>query len=186
MTAPPTPVRSSSVASCLDRASSRPPSRQRSKRSKSFYLLLLLLPLGWFWWKARESKTVEEPSLADQSIGMALTTADEPKRGKEPWLPPPRFAIEEMPSLPPPAVNQGTITSAVDPNPSPGDVSNAAIAAFGPDTVKMLNSHKYWTPNGLVDGLYDAWADKRNQGLDVEDARQQINWALKGMFMENY
>jgi hypothetical protein len=155
--------------------------------------LLLLLPLGLFWWKARETKLVEDPVPEDQSLGIASSIPEKSTVGQAPSppLPTPRFAIEEHPSLPPPAVNQGTATSAVDPNlsqtaPPPGDVSNAAIAAFGPDTVKMLNSHKYWTPNGLVDGLYDAWADNRNQGLDVEDARQQINWALKGMFMENY
>jgi hypothetical protein len=37
-----------------------------------------------------------------------------------------------------------------------------------------------------VDGLYDVWLNKRQQGLDVGDVRQQIAWALQGMFMENY
>ena len=50
----------------------------------------------------------------------------------------------------------------------------------------MLNSHKYWSKQGLADGLYDVWLNKKQQGVDVEDVRKQIAWALQGMFMEEY
>jgi len=50
----------------------------------------------------------------------------------------------------------------------------------------MLTRHKYWTPDGFVDRLYDVWLDKKQQGSDTEDARRQIAWALKGMFIDEY
>ena len=52
----------------------------------------------------------------------------------------------------------------------------------------MLNGHKYWSAEkgAFVDGLYNAWLDKKRQGVDVEDVRQQTVWALQGTFMEEY
>ena len=168
-----------------------PPCRQHAQTRKLRWLPLLL-PLAWIWWNARAPRLVEDPALEDESSGPASASRDESTVSRrEPPLPSPRFAIEETPSLPPPTLKPAETIAPVDPSPSQkaavaGEVSNEAIALLDPATVRMLNSHKYWTPNGLVDGLYDAWADRRNQGQDAEDVRQQINWALRGMFMENY
>ena len=70
----------------------------------------------------------------------------------------------------------------------PGDVSDDAIAAFSPETIEMLNRHKYWSAakGTLLVGLYDTWVDRKEQGVDAEDVRQQIAWALQGVFMEDY
>ena len=68
----------------------------------------------------------------------------------------------------------------------PGELSEAAIATLDSDTIAMLTRHKYWTPDGFVDRLYDVWLDKKQQGSDTEDARRQIAWALKGMFIDEY
>jgi hypothetical protein len=142
---------------------------------KYWLCLLLALPLIAWWWRHATSTEVSAPTVTE-----------------EPTLTPPRFALTAQPTLTPPPGDQGTPTlapwgpSLAQTTFAPGDVSDAAIAAFSPETIAMLNRHKYWTAQGLVDRLYDAWLDKKVQGLDVEDTRQQIAWALKGMFMEEY
>ncbi|MBN2573897.1 MAG: hypothetical protein JXP73_04965 [Deltaproteobacteria bacterium] len=166
----------------------------RRKKGRWFWLLLLLLPLGWFWLGNREPKVAGEPSLEDPSAERAATLGSQPKVAKKRSLPPPRLALPERPSSSPPLANQGTTTPPIG---APGlaktalaplDVSDAAIAAFGPETIRMLNSHKYWSAEkgALVEGLYDVWVDKKQQGIDVEDVRKQIGWALRGIFMEEY
>jgi hypothetical protein len=167
---------------------------KRRRKRRWFWLLLLLLPLGWFWWRDREPKVTGEPPLADPPAERASTTTDQPKVAKEAPLPPPRLALPEKPSLPPPPANPGTTAPLIGAPglaktaPAPLDVSDAAIAALSPETISMLNRHKYWSAEkgALVDGLHDVWVDKKQQGVDVEDVRKQIGWALRGIFMEEY
>jgi hypothetical protein len=153
------------------------------KKGSWLWLLLVLPPLfAWLWWRhgtpQETEDTIPEPKVAEP-------VAERP-------LPPPRLAVAREPTLPPPRISQGTATppvkgSSLIPTPlPPGDLSDAAIVALDPDTIAMLNHHKYWTPNGFVDGLYDVWLDKKRQGADAEDARRQIAWALKGTFIDEY
>jgi len=165
---------------------------ERGKRSKWFWLLLLLFPVGWWWGRDFGPDVREEESLEGATSAAASTTTDESHPAKRPSQSPPRLALPEKPFLSPPSLNQeiaappAPAPSLTKTEPLPVDLSDAEIAAFSPETIKMLNTHKYWTPNGLVDGLYDAWVNKKQQGVDVEDVRKQIGWALQGMFMENY
>ena len=160
------------------------------KRSWSWPLLLLPL-LGGLWWRHRKIETAEDPSLPPSPGEIESPTINEPKVAEKP-LPPPRFALAKKPSLAPPSEDQRAAplpkedSSLTKAGLAPGDLSDDAIAAFDADTIAMLNSHKYWTPGGLVDRLYDAWLDKKQQGVDTQDVRQQIVWAMKGGFMESY
>ena len=152
----------------------------RNKRSRLWLLIVLPALFAWLWWRHRTPQetedTVPEPEAAEQ-------VAERP-------LPPPRLAV--APTLPPPRLNQGIATPPVKGSSSiptplpPEDLSDVAIVALDPDTIAMLNRHKYWTPNGSVGSLYDVWLDKKRQGADAEDARRQIAWALKGMFIDEY
>jgi hypothetical protein len=165
---------------------------EHTKKINWLWLLLLLPVLGGLWWGYRNPTVADEPSPRPPISEIESKTSDEPKAAEEPPLPPPRLALPKQPPLPPPTVDHRTATrpqaysSSTNTGPASGELSDDAIAALSADTIAMLNSHKYWTPHGLVDGLYDVWLNKRQQGLDVADVRQQIAWALKGAFMESY
>ena len=164
--------------------------RERTRKNNWLWLLLLLPLLVGLWWRHRKTEVAEAPS---QSLYGEIepTTTNHTKVAERP-LPPPRFALAKKLALPPPPVDQRAAKRSKDDASltktglAPGELSDDAIAAFDPDTIAMLNSHKYWTVNGLVDRLYDAWLEKKQQGVDTEDIRQQIAWALQGMFMESY
>ena len=163
---------------------------ERAKKSAWLWLVLLLPLLGGLWWRHRKTEVAEDASLPPSPGEMESTTINSPKAAEKP-LPPPRFAMVKMPTLPPPVVQRPTTWSKGDASlpksgVAPENLSDDAIAAFDSDTIAMINSHKYWTAHGLVDRLYDAWLEKKQQGVDTEDVRQQIAWTLKGGFMESY
>jgi hypothetical protein len=152
---------------------------ERTKKNKWLWLLLLLPLLGGLWWRNRKTEVAEERSLPPPPGEIESTTINEPKVAEEP-PPPPRFVLAKKPIAPLPSIDQRTAmrpkedSSLTKMGLAPGDLSDDAIAAFDPDTIAMLNSHKYWTAHGLVDRLYDAWLEKKQQGVDTEDVRQQI------------
>lgn len=157
------------------------------------WLLPSLLLAGWLWWKQSEPEPTEDATEETASPAAPLTLDEPPRAAERPVSPPP--AIRKSPAAAPPA----PIPVHVPPTPAraenadrapfrPGDLSDDAIAAFSPETIEMLNRHKYWSAHkgALVEGLYDTWVDRKEQGVDAEDVRQQIAWALQGIFMEEY
>lgn len=165
----------------------------RAKKKPWLWLLLLPPLLGVLWLRGEKTESAAEPALGSSPEEIGPAAHDKASAAEEQPPPPPRFAVAKGPPLPP-LLAQPTPTAPAQAKdaglpkagPAQGEPTDDAIAAFDAGTIAMLNSHKYWTPQGLVDRLYDAWLNKKVQGLDVEDVRKQIGWALKGMFMEEY
>jgi hypothetical protein len=145
-----------------------------------------LLLAGWLWWEQSDPETTEhatENATEETASPPAPLTLEQPSKAAE-QAPSPPPAIRKAPAAAPAPIPANVARDALP----PGDLSDDAIAAFSPETIEMLNKHKYWSAQkgALLVGLYETWVDRKEQGVDAEDVRQQIAWALQGVFMEDY
>lgn len=157
---------------------------ERTSRGGWLWPVLLLSPMlvGWFWWKHQEPEMAERSSWRSPPVPTTSTVSHEPKVGGKPALPPPRSAPKKGHSTLLPMKGSSSTATAV----RRIDLSDAAIAALEPDTIAMLNRHRYWTPNGFVDRLYDVWRDQKTRGIENGEVRWQIAMALQGQFVDEY
>ncbi|MFL5304420.1 MAG: hypothetical protein ACJ8F1_04375 [Polyangia bacterium] len=149
-----------------------------------------MLLAGWLWWKQSDPETTErgtqdptEDATEQTNSPPAPLLLEQPSKAAE-QAPSPSPAIRKPPAAAPAPIPANVARAPL----RPGDLSDDAIAAFSPETIEMLNKHKYWSAQkgALLVGLYDTWVDRKEQGVDAEDVRQQIAWALQGVFMEDY
>lgn len=124
-----------------------------------------ILLLGILWWTSR--KPTSSPAAPPAAVSV----------------PPP------APAPTPPVDLASTGSTILDPAPvtgsnltmegyAQGDVSDASLAALGPDSIAMLNRHTYYSGMGGPVNLYDWYADATKNGLDTTAARAQIQQVI--------
>lgn len=175
---------------------------ERINGSKLYWLtpvLLLIFPtlvmILWWRWTPPEPARLEAVSMKPRSSSALLPVAvssqtTEPRVG-ELSASSPESPLSPLTAVPaPPRVTPAltVVPSTPTRRAARAELTDDVIASFDPETMAMLNGHKYWSyeKQALVDGLYDQWLNEKHEGADTENARRQIAWALEGRFMENY